>query len=192
MECRNCNSECLENIYSDCVTINTTELSCLSSTNLKNLVKEIDNKLLPICNGIGDLNVSVNFGNLQTNCEPVQLNYSVTEFNQDYVFNFNLGLNLATIQVSSENSIIFYSASQIFQVNKLTVLEDGITITITFFDSNNNQYQKILNFNSSNTIIGNYTTDVNCTQSGIITTTISNALQIIINELNKLKQCTNC
>lgn len=200
--CQGCNQTCIDLVSSDCINFpNIGELSCLQiqdNITLTNVIEQIEEVIAPFCNAGYTLPTSVNIGCLQGECESTTLNYTVGRNIVDNTWSFYITTPVGSViymNVVQGATVLYTNAISPIVVTEAQVNSTaGVTIMVTMIQNTGNgitEYFKSFTLNAITAVVGNYSMTLSCTNNSVITTSINNMFQILVNNICDLQTQLN-
>ena len=200
--CQGCNQTCIDLVSSDCINFpNIGELSCLQiqdNITLTNVIEQIEEVIAPFCNAGYTLPTSVNIGCLQGECESTTLNYTVGRNIVDNTWSFYITTPVGRViymNVVQGATVLYTNAISPIVVTEAQVNSTaGVTIMVTMIQNTGNgitEYFKSFTLNAITAVVGNYSMTLSCTNNSVITTSINNMFQILVNNICDLQTQLN-
>lgn len=200
--CQGCNQTCIDLVSSDCINFpNIGELSCLQiqdNITLTNVIEQIEEVIAPFCNAGYTLPTSVNIGCLQGECESTTLNYTVGRNIVDNTWSFYITTPVGSViymNVVQGATVLYTNAISPIVVTEAQVNSTaGVTIMVTMIQNTGNgitEYFKSFTLNAITAVVGNYAMTLSCTNNSVITTSINNMFQILVNNICDLQTQLN-
>jgi len=196
--CQGCNQTCIDLVSSDCINFpNIGELSCLQiqdNITLTNVIEQIEEVIAPFCNAGYTLPTSVNIGCLQGECESTTLDFTLTHIGNSWIFNITAPVgSVIYMNVVQGANVLYTNAANPIAVTE-TQVNSGVTIMVTMIQNTGNgiiEYFKSYALNPITAVVGNYAMTLSCTNNSIITTSINNMFQILVNNICDLQTQLN-
>ena len=196
--CQGCNQTCIDLVSSDCINFpNIGELSCLQiqdNITLTNVIEQIEEVIAPFCNAGYTLPTSVNIGCLQGECESTTLDFTLTHIGNSWIFNITAPIgSVIYMNVVQGANVLYTNAANPIAVTE-TQVNSGVTIMVTMIQNTGNgiiEYFKSYTLNPITAVVGNYAMTLSCTNNSVITTSINNMFQILVNNICDLQTQLN-